>query len=79
MSFVRGDRVRLIKSAPVRDTAGPPIGTVSTVIACELPATHTQSPIWRVQCDDFSGQFHALFEPGIWFVVADEIELLMRE
>lgn len=76
MPFVPGDRVRLIKASPVRDVPGPPLGAVGTVIRRELPRTPTRSAIWRVQFDDFSGQFYSRSAPGIWFVRADEIELL---
>ena len=74
MSFVPGDRVRLIKAAPVRNVPGPPLGAVGTVVARELPGTATRSAVWRVEFDDFCGQFYAASPPGIWFVNSEEVE-----
>jgi len=76
MSFITGNRVRLIKAVPVRNVPGPAIDAVGTVMAPELPATPTLSTIWRVEFDDFCEQFYSASPPGIWFVGSDEIELL---
>ena len=78
MPFELGDRVRLIKASPVRNVPGPPVGAVGTVTARELPGTATRSAVWRVVFDDFCGQFYAACPPGIWFVNAEEVELLCR-
>lgn len=79
MPFVSGDRVRLIKAAPVRNVQGPSLGAIGTVMGRELPRTPSRSTIWRVEFDDFPEQFYAASLPGIWSVHSDEIELLARE
>jgi hypothetical protein len=78
MPFSPGDRVRLIKSAPVANAPGPPIGAVGTVLAIQSPGGRPWPSLWRVEFDDFSGQFHPTFKPGVWVVDSDEIELLER-
>ena len=79
MQFVPGDLVRLIKAAPVRNSPGPPIGTVGTLLARELGSAPSGPPIWRVEFKDFTEQFYAECLPGIWFVHSDEIELIRQQ
>jgi hypothetical protein len=73
--FVSGNRVRLIRPAPLGHAPGPSIGAVGTVMGLEIPAGRSQPSIWRVQFDEFTGQFNATCRPGHWFVDSDEIEL----
>ena len=73
--FVSGDRVRLIRPAPLGHDPGPSIGAVGTVMGLEIPAERSQPSVWRVEFDDFTGQFNATCRPGVWFVDSDEIEL----
>ena len=55
---------------------GPSIGAVGTVIGLEIPAARSQPSVWRVEFDDFTGQFNATCRLGLWFVDSDDIDLL---
>jgi hypothetical protein len=79
MGLIPGDRVRLTKPAPVSNAPGPPVGTIGTVIALQSPAARPHPSLWRVEFDDFPGQFHFTFKPGTWVVDSDEVELLTVE
>jgi hypothetical protein len=79
MRFVSGDRVRVIRSAPLEHGPGPSIGAVGTVVGLEIPAARPHPAFWRVEFDDFAGQFHPTCRPGLWFVEAEDIELITGE
>lgn len=78
MPFHTGDRVRLIKPAPVADTHGPAVGAAGTVLGLAIRGTGDTRNIWRVEFDDLTEQFHERFPIGIWFVDSDEIELIAK-
>jgi hypothetical protein len=76
MPFHAGDQVRLVKLVDLPNVQGPVLGTVGKVIALAIPGSGDVPNFWRVQFDDFVGEFRAGSPPGLWFVTSDEIELL---